>query len=166
MCIRDRRYTRRHSRTVTPGVLGREPTSGTSPRQGVSRLKTQSSGPEGPLDLSALEGTRTPNLLIRSQMLYPLSYERLCRSVSVTPRRLMQHPQFREPPRPRSRSSAGVAACRFREHECNEVVARHRGAACDHRLAPRLLYTSDTAARPARLELRGRRILDKKKTLT
>ena len=25
----------------------------------------------------ALEGTRTPNLLIRSQMLYPLSYERL-----------------------------------------------------------------------------------------
>ena len=24
----------------------------------------------------ALEGTRTPNLLIRSQMLYPLSYER------------------------------------------------------------------------------------------
>ena len=28
--------------------------------------------------LSALEGTRTPNLLIRSQMLYPLSYERNC----------------------------------------------------------------------------------------
>ena len=27
-------------------------------------------------DLSALGGTRTPNLLIRSQMLYPLSYER------------------------------------------------------------------------------------------
>jgi hypothetical protein len=26
---------------------------------------------------SALGGTRTPNLLIRSQMLYPLSYERL-----------------------------------------------------------------------------------------
>jgi hypothetical protein len=25
---------------------------------------------------SALGGTRTPNLLIRSQMLYPLSYER------------------------------------------------------------------------------------------
>ena len=25
----------------------------------------------------ALEGTRTPNLLIRSQMLYPLSYERM-----------------------------------------------------------------------------------------
>ncbi len=25
---------------------------------------------------SALEGIRTPNLLIRSQMLYPLSYER------------------------------------------------------------------------------------------
>jgi hypothetical protein len=28
-------------------------------------------------DLGALGGTRTPNLLIRSQMLYPLSYERL-----------------------------------------------------------------------------------------
>src|SRR5690242_8758851 len=27
---------------------------------------------------SALGGTRTPNLLIRSQMLYPLSYERGC----------------------------------------------------------------------------------------
>jgi hypothetical protein len=26
----------------------------------------------------ALGGTRTPNLLIRSQMLYPLSYERVC----------------------------------------------------------------------------------------
>ncbi len=28
---------------------------------------------------SALKGTRTPNLLIRSQMLYPLSYERMSR---------------------------------------------------------------------------------------
>ena len=27
--------------------------------------------------------TRTLNLLIRSQMLYPLSYERLCREMSV-----------------------------------------------------------------------------------
>ncbi len=30
----------------------------------------------------ALGGTRTPNLLIRSQMLYPLSYERLDRTLS------------------------------------------------------------------------------------
>ena len=29
-------------------------------------------------DGGALGGTRTPNLLIRSQMLYPLSYERRC----------------------------------------------------------------------------------------
>jgi hypothetical protein len=29
-----------------------------------------------PWSSRALEGTRTPNLLIRSQMLYPLSYER------------------------------------------------------------------------------------------
>jgi hypothetical protein len=28
------------------------------------------------VDYGALGGTRTPNLLIRSQMLYPLSYER------------------------------------------------------------------------------------------
>ena len=33
-------------------------------------------GPE-PTVICALEGTRTPNLLIRSQMLYPLSYKRL-----------------------------------------------------------------------------------------
>jgi hypothetical protein len=31
----------------------------------------------------ALGGTRTPNLLIRSQMLYPLSYERSPCSISV-----------------------------------------------------------------------------------
>ena len=31
---------------------------------------------KGATDLGALEGIRTPNLLIRSQMLYPLSYER------------------------------------------------------------------------------------------
>ncbi len=31
----------------------------------------------------ALGGTRTPNLLIRSQMLYPLSYERRLTSDSV-----------------------------------------------------------------------------------
>jgi hypothetical protein len=33
-------------------------------------------------DLRALGGTRTPNLLIRSQMLYPLSYERSRTSIS------------------------------------------------------------------------------------
>ena len=32
----------------------------------------------------ALGGTRTPSLLIRSQMLYPLSYERRCRTVYDT----------------------------------------------------------------------------------
>ena len=31
----------------------------------------------------ALGGTRTPNLLIRSQMLYPLSYERRCAAQST-----------------------------------------------------------------------------------
>ena len=39
----------------------------------VKRLLVNTSMPS---DLGALGGTRTPNLLIRSQMLYPLSYER------------------------------------------------------------------------------------------
>lgn len=34
--------------------------------------------PKTTSELSAPEGIRTPNLLIRSQMLYPLSYGRLC----------------------------------------------------------------------------------------
>ena len=33
---------------------------------------------ESASDLRAPEGIRTPNLLIRSQMLYPLSYGRMC----------------------------------------------------------------------------------------
>src|ERR1039458_27178 len=41
--------------------------------------------PGGAFDLGALGGTRTPNLLIRSQMLYPLSYERSRCPVSVRP---------------------------------------------------------------------------------
>src|SRR5215472_6586537 len=34
-------------------------------------------------ELGALGGTRTPNLLIRSQMLYPLSYERWLEQYTV-----------------------------------------------------------------------------------
>ena len=34
-------------------------------------------------NVSALGGTRTPNLLIRSQMLYPLSYERWLEQYTV-----------------------------------------------------------------------------------
>jgi antitoxin YefM len=37
-------------------------------------------------DTGALGGTRTPNLLIRSQMLYPLSYERGCAAQSTARR--------------------------------------------------------------------------------
>jgi hypothetical protein len=36
-------------------------------------------------NMSAHEGIRTPNLLIRSQMLYPLSYARVRYSVVVSP---------------------------------------------------------------------------------
>ena len=38
--------------------------------------------------------TRTLNLLIRSQMLYPLSYERLCREMSVVVGREMPRSQI------------------------------------------------------------------------
>jgi hypothetical protein len=49
---------------------------------GVSKSVSKKAMPSGrgSVDLGALGGTRTPNLLIRSQMLYPLSYERLCRN--------------------------------------------------------------------------------------
>ncbi len=39
--------------------------------------------PERATDLGAPEGIRTPNLLIRSQMLYPLSYGRLVELVEL-----------------------------------------------------------------------------------
>ena len=39
--------------------------------------------------------TRTSNLLIRSQMLYPLSYGRLCREMSVVVRPEIQHSGIR-----------------------------------------------------------------------
>jgi hypothetical protein len=46
-----------------------------------------------PLTWCAPEGTRTPNLLIRSQMLYPLSYGRSRRPV-YTPTRSAEAPGF------------------------------------------------------------------------
>src|SRR3954471_18129246 len=42
---------------------------------------------------SAPEGTRTPNLLIRSQMLYPLSYGRLAEPTGGGPRTRLPEPQ-------------------------------------------------------------------------
>jgi hypothetical protein len=36
------------------------------------------------MECGALGGIRTPDLLIRSQMLYPLSYERWCGGQSTT----------------------------------------------------------------------------------
>ena len=45
----------------------------------VSKRKRKAPGVKGAESLTcAREGIRTPNLLIRSQMLYPLSYARLC----------------------------------------------------------------------------------------
>jgi hypothetical protein len=38
----------------------------------------------GHMGCGALGGTRTPNLLIRSQMLYPLSYERIVNPAQCT----------------------------------------------------------------------------------
>jgi hypothetical protein len=63
------------------------------PKHGQKRGQRSVSGcvfpGQGQLSLGALGGIRTPNLLIRSQMLYPLSYERrLCTSKRwVTPAR-------------------------------------------------------------------------------
>jgi hypothetical protein len=49
-------------------------------------------------ELGALGGTRTPNLLIRSQMLYPLSYERSHCSISRPARWLRLVPTDRPEP--------------------------------------------------------------------
>ena len=69
-------------------------------------------------ELGALGGTRTPNLLIRSQMLYPLSYERWClASLRHSERALCQRarapyrPSIRVP-RPRTLSSRRGSAPR------------------------------------------------------
>jgi hypothetical protein len=53
---------------------------------------------------SAPEGTRTPNLLIRSQMLYPLSYGRLARQTADKPSLSLP-----EPARPFQRANATSA---------------------------------------------------------
>ena len=56
----------------------------------ISQNKTLTCGYGG-----ALGGTRTPNLLIRSQMLYPLSYERSPCSISCPARWLRLVPSAR-----------------------------------------------------------------------
>ena len=56
----------------------------------------QVSGHFGRSPPRALEGTRTPNLLIRSQMLYPLSYECL-RVVSLRPGSARSYPDSQPP---------------------------------------------------------------------
>jgi hypothetical protein len=57
-----------------------------SPIEGTETRRTYGSQAticaEATLTLGAPEGIRTPNLLIRSQMLYPLSYGRLCSIIS------------------------------------------------------------------------------------
>ena len=68
-------------RSVTrqlPGCGGTSKAPVAFPRAGApSSVSTQSAW--SPWQPSAPEGIRTPNLLIRSQMLYPLSYGRECR---------------------------------------------------------------------------------------
>src|SRR5271170_8511351 len=68
----------------------------------------------------ALGGTRTPNLLIRSQMLYPLSYERWC----LASLRHSQCPVYQPDPTPRLIDS-GV----------RDMVGRH-GEQADSRTSP------------------------------
>ena len=57
---------------------------------------------------SALGGIRTPNLLIRSQMLYPLSYERRWRTSRGVGSEACTSPSGRTPSRPRVRSHRSV----------------------------------------------------------
>jgi hypothetical protein len=47
-------------------------------RQAAPMAACWAAGKPFPLAASAPEEIRTPNLLIRSQMLYPLSYGRIC----------------------------------------------------------------------------------------
>jgi hypothetical protein len=48
--------------------------------------------PESVSELSAPEGIRTPNLLIRSQMLYPLSYGRMSSVIKLAEARGFEPP--------------------------------------------------------------------------
>ena len=56
-------------------IAGRAPRA-TDPSVGLGTQKPRSHGWDLGVRVCALGGIRTPNLLIRSQMLYPLSYER------------------------------------------------------------------------------------------
>jgi hypothetical protein len=66
---------------MSQALFGTDPATVAPCRRGSqhgSQRREKDPSPErvGACDLGALGGTRTPNLLIRSQMLYPLSYER------------------------------------------------------------------------------------------
>ncbi len=69
---------------------------------------------------SAPEGIRTPNLLIRSQMLYPLSYGRRC---CVRDRRSQQRPTL-----PCPRPPAEISLSAHVEGPCARVVGSSRNA--------------------------------------
>ena len=47
--------------------------------------------------MGAPEGIRTPNLLIRSQVLYPLSYGRLCGARVYSPSLPVEFPHYLTP---------------------------------------------------------------------
>ncbi len=67
---------------VRPRAAGQEPAAPTSrphgPKNEPARLPRRGNAQVGVSTRRAPEGTRTPNLLIRSQMLYPLSYGCVC----------------------------------------------------------------------------------------
>jgi len=77
------------------GGKWRRKVSGKYQLMGVSRLVPRAF----PLKVSAPEGIRTPNLLIRSQMLYPLSYGRMSSVLWPTsqPRRRREDLNLRSP---------------------------------------------------------------------
>ena len=88
---------------VSVGVIDQRTGVGSTGSTGQGAQKPRSVARLAWASVSALGGIRTPNLLIRSQMLYPLSYERsawVCRRVDG------------EDQRPGARSE--FSACRLR----------------------------------------------------
>ena len=86
------------------GVRGRSPPGGAwglhPPRKMTKRARPMLSMSMGRAEWSAPEGIRTPNLLIRSQMLYPLSYGRIRCSVVARRAGVVAEARGFEPPVP------------------------------------------------------------------
>jgi hypothetical protein len=92
---------------------------------GLGTRKPRSRGIDLGFHVRALGGIRTPNLLIRSQMLYPLSYERRA-SKSLT------CPSVRDEIAPTGTLPAAVRRTLDRSNRpCRELVSTFTSTRCD-----------------------------------